>query len=206
MRVIERVIRLSVVFVILFTIDSSQSLFSKESEVNLVHNPGFEETVIGKDNELLPKNWLCYNKECSWYEKPKGKGMSKWSLDSEIVHGGKYSLKVTGDGNRGMSMQTLYAKDGIEAGKYQFKVWIKTDGAAAVIYLGHYTTGGKNISNDTFKRGGEKTVWMEISKIITTPANCGGSIKIMLSTGVPNYGEVWFDDISLVKLPPSVDI
>ena len=90
--------------------------------------------------------------------------------------------------------------------RYQFKVWIKTDGAVACIKIGYTTAEDKWIGKSlSVEGGGGQTVWMGISKIITTPANCR-IIKIMPSTWVPNYGEVWFDDISFVKLPLSVDI
>ena len=108
MRFTEKIVMLSVVFCLLFGVGFSCNLFSQENRKNLVHNPGFEEaiTVPGEEN-LLPRDWSCYNKECSWHEKPKGKGMSQWSIDNQVAHSGKHSLKVKGDGNRGMAMQTV---------------------------------------------------------------------------------------------------
>ena len=79
MRFIGKVVELSVVFCFIFGIGFSQNLFSDENNrKNLIKNPSFEKIAIGKDGELLSKDWYFYNKECSWHEMPKGKGMSKW--------------------------------------------------------------------------------------------------------------------------------
>ena len=139
--------------------------------------------------------------------------MSKATIDDQVAHSGKCSLKITGMNNRGIILSGIYlTRNYVEKagysfiGKYRVTAWIKTYGMETVdaeLKIHYYRKnkegkdtwfGGKNIG----KIQGT-TDWTKVSEIVTIPSDCD-RIEVCMATAEPNAGIAWFDDISLIKI------
>lgn len=167
-----------------------------EAKTNLAPNPGFEDGCA---------QWGGFNDRSSWYEKPKGAGMSKASVTDETSRSGKNSCLIAGSGNRGLLMQ--HYRDLAPGEKYNFSGWIKTEnmtGSKAIIDIIYY--------NKAADGGNQK--WLGACEIGALDGDSGGWIKFektlpilegtnmlvfQLRTSEPNSGKAWFDDISITK-------
>ena len=59
----------------------------------------------------------------TWYEQPKGAGMSVIEVADGEGRDGSKALKITGAGNRGIAMQVFAASKG----RYRIAGWIRTE-------------------------------------------------------------------------------
>jgi hypothetical protein len=175
------------------------SMARTETPKNLLANPGFEKTVVEKNDALLPANWDCCRQSC-WYEMPKGNGMSKVTLDAQVAHGGNFSLRIDGDDNRGIVIQHL--RNCLPGRKYKIEGWIRTqklEGAEAVLKLEYVADQNqKFLGGTTIGKIKETAEWTRVGGIVVIPAECKKVLVEVLTTS-PNRGTAWFDDISLIK-------
>ena len=162
---------------------------------NLVKNPGFE---VDKNGDGLPDSWYC--KGTGWYEKPKGEGCSKVTLDSIVKHSGDKSVCLHGDYDRGLIIQKIEVSPGTT---YKVSGWIKIEGnVRANLNMTFFKT--PDCSAGKLKKGADvgivtgPTDWRYVEKEITIPEEVRGLYFTPL-TPDPNSGLVWFDDICIQK-------
>ncbi len=160
------------------------------SRPNLVLNGSFEDGLA---------NWPWQN---SWYESPQGsgKGVSQFEVDQAISHEGKCSARVTGQGNRGIILQSV----GIRPERYRLSGWIRAKGlgtGSAAIIIEWLAEDSKWLSGmDAGQVTGEAD-WTFVSADVTPPENARMAHVDCLTRG-NNSGTVWFDDIRLIDIAP----
>ncbi|MEA3403402.1 MAG: carbohydrate binding domain-containing protein [Armatimonadota bacterium] len=159
------------------------------AEENLVSNPGFEQ---GAERWGLINNWYA----------PEGKQASPGVIDDAAAHSGRASLRIDGQGSRGLAIQSPVP---VEAGqKYRLSCWMRGESmgevrAGPLIEFwseeqGHL--GGKFIAREV------PAQWERLSEVTYAPVGSDYA-KIMCATQTENEGRVWFDDVGVsAAVPP----
>jgi len=154
---------------------------------NMLENGSFENSLEG---------WYTSH---SWYEKPPGAGLSEAKIAEGEGRDGSRALVLIGGGKRGLAMAVKPAYPG----RYRFSGWIKCEkieaGQAGV--LAEWITGeGKWISGDWAVQVKGTTDWQRFETELEAPPGTR-RIHLDLLTTEPNDGSVWFDDISMERVP-----
>lgn len=151
-------------------------------EGELIRNGGFEDglTSWGADNQ--------------WYVQGD-KGLSASSVDETGAHGGARSLKLAGDGNRGIVLQTLE----IWPDRFLASGWLRCEGlegAQATILLEWKDVAGKWLGGLPVGSVTGTSDWTRV-EIAFEPPPEAHTVSIDCLTSGPNTGAAWFDDLSL---------
>ena len=165
------------------------------AQQNLVGNPGFEEGAA---------SWGLRN---DWYATNDPKRASPAVIDAAVARSGAASLRIDGEGSRGLAIQSPL---GLDPGlKYRVGCWMKGEG------MGEARAGPliEFWSADNLHLGGKFLAqpvpadWQRVSALVYAPANTGFA-KIMCATNADNEGQVWFDDVEvrLAVPPPPVSL
>ncbi|MDD4872692.1 MAG: DUF4091 domain-containing protein [Kiritimatiellae bacterium] len=152
--------------------------------------------VLNGNFENGMDNWSIKH---DWYAKPKDSGLSLISVVEKEGHNEGKVLKISGDGKRGLAMQLIPAFPG----QYKISGWIKCqnlDTGHAGVLLEWMDTTNKWMRGDwAFKASGNKD-WQRFETVVTAPPGTR-SVHFDLITTEPNEGTVWFDDITINRIP-----
>ncbi|MCS7224158.1 MAG: DUF4091 domain-containing protein [Armatimonadetes bacterium] len=157
--------------------------------LNLLVNGNFEDGLIG---------WTTQH---HWFEfkvNGKGTGLSNWELVSDQARSGRFALKVSGSGNRGIALQALR----LPPGRYRVQGWIKTENlsqATASVLVEFLNRDGKWFDAQTAASLSGTQDWTFFEREITFPAGTF-FVHFDLLTDRPNNGTAWFDDWRLIGL------
>jgi hypothetical protein len=155
---------------------------SRAREGDLIRNGGFEDGLSG---------WAT---DHQWYVQGD-KGLSATSVDETLAHGGTRSLRIQGDGNRGIVLQNCESWPD----RFVASGWIRCeglDGAQATILLEWKDVEGKWLSGLPVGSVTGTSDWTRVEIAFDAPAEAH-SVSIDCLTSAPNKGTAWFDDLSL---------
>lgn len=166
------------------------SAWAQRSEV--LRNRGFENGA---------EHWHLQN---DWYASPKGSKASRCVIDKDVFREGSASLRIDGENNRGLAIQTpIKIKPGAQ---YRISGWVKAENLApAFAQVGvefwktgeGYWRGGKSFGKTT-----GTTDWRPFTGSFYVPTGAD-YIKVYPCTSSPNKGKAWFDELSIqLDLPP----
>ncbi len=134
----------------------------------------------------------------SWYEKPKGSGLSRITAARGQGRNGSTALEIRGAGNRGIAMRVFPAFPG----KYRVSGWIRCKNmgkSQAGVLLEWLDRKNRWMRGDHAVRVQGDTPWKHFDAVIPAPPGTR-SLHFDLLTYQPNHGAVWFDDIRLERL------
>ncbi len=178
-------------------IESVQEQTSREAlqqeEVNLIINPGFEQTLSGQ------KDWVDGIGAAGWgiwFATPGG----KVSVDNIVRHGDDQSLKI--DHSEDASARTdVTVEDGVSiigAETYLLSAWIKTEQVQGIglDFRTYYYQDGKKIGNGPAEKIKGTREWEKVEQVVEMPAEADNlRVEFMLEAG---GGVAWVDDVSLI--------
>jgi hypothetical protein len=162
-----------------------------------VVNPGFESSLPGIDGN--PEGWYSYQHA--------GPVSYKISLDADVVHGGRQSVRIDNIGPEIYGTLAQIVRGPQFAGKtVRFTAWLKTRGVtgngwskgtglALTVYAGGQTVAGTNFRKSAF---GGTTDWTRHQTTVVAPA---GTERVDIEISLTGPGTVWVDDVSLEVLP-----
>ncbi len=157
---------------------------------NLLRNPGFEQGDVG---------WSVAGH--TWYEAPKGSGLSAFGVDTTVAHTGRHSLRLNGRDNRGVGLQRVDCQPGLD---YRASAWVRTQGLGPVeagFDVGLLAADNRWIDGVAPKALTGDHDWTLLSVDFTPPPGTR-YLQLHLFTRAANRGVVWFDDIDLAPLLP----
>ena len=134
----------------------------------------------------------------SWYENPKGSGLSRIATATGEGRGGSTALKMVGAGNRGIAMRVLLGYPG----KYRVSGWIRCENmgkSGAGVLLEWLDRNNTWMSGSTVIRIQGDTPWKHFDTVVDAPPGTR-SIHFDLLSFDANRGTVWYDDITLERL------
>jgi len=168
---------------------------------NLLRNGSFEQFSVADDGRETPGQWTT---AAPWFAKPKDRGLSEVSLDKTVVFGGARALCIVGQGNRGIAWQVV--TDGFEAGdrlEMSGRVKLKDLDRGLAWMRGEFKTRKGKILGTMGAHSQKHNVgvsdWIELRAQGTVPQEAT-LLQFFLSTGEPNTGRVWFDNVELRKV------
>ena len=129
----------------------------------------------------------------TWYEQPKGAGMSVIEVADGEGRDGSKALKITGAGNRGIAMQVFAASKG----RYRIAGWIRTENlgdASAQILAEWMDEQNKWISGSPAEAVTGTADWKWVEATVDAPAGTR-SVHFDLLVNAPNSGTAWFDEV-----------
>lgn len=155
------------------------------------------ELLVNGDFAEGGKGWTFSH---TWYQKPKGSGLSKAEVVHKAGRNGSTCVRLEGKNNRGLIMQQLRTWPD----RFRISGWVKCEnlGAAEAGILVEWMEGGKArkyIAGKSTNRVRGTTDWTKVEATFETPNNAR-RFHVDLLTTAGNSGTVWFDDISLVDL------
>ncbi|MDQ1914819.1 polysaccharide lyase family 8 super-sandwich domain-containing protein [Paenibacillus sp. GD4] len=163
-------------------------------ETNLISNGGFETTVTTTRNKWVgniePVGWT------EWYASGSGKA----AIDRTIVHEGSNSVRIE---HASASRTAISGTFTVTPGqRYKLGIWIKTDNVVAAngvfARTQYLDSSGKKVGDGpaTAKLSGTND-WILKETFMTIPAGAAKlKIEPFFETGT---GNVWFDEVTLVK-------
>lgn len=160
---------------------------------NLLANPSFEEVEDG-----LAAGWRCGGFD--WYEEPEGAGLSRVEIDETVVQGpGQRSLKLIGEGNRGIVRQTLRYRPGWGR-TLRVSGWIKLQETGSATGQ----VGVTFVSEDEWlDEAGVHTSWQKstadwerFEREVPVPEDTT-HLHVHCRSVKPNSGVMWFDNVAL---------
>lgn len=154
---------------------------------NLLTNPGFENGT---------QAWIMAN---SWYAQPADAGLSPIELAPGEGRHGSAALRITGNGRRGLAMQIF----GAYPGKYRVGGWVRCQGmsaGSAGILAEWLDETNKWLAGEGPEHISGDRDWVYLEKVVEAPAGTR-SIHLDLLTSAPNDGVVWYDGISVERIP-----
>lgn len=160
------------------------------AQENLVANPGFEEGA---------ERWGLIN---NWYAQNDPKRASPGVIDESAAHSGNASLRIDGQGSRGLAIQSPLKVQA--AAKYRVSCWMKGEnmGAARAGPLIEFWNADNTHLRGRFWAEDVPQEWTRLSNVIYAPEGTAYA-KIMCATTASNDGQVWFDDVEVrLALPP----
>jgi hypothetical protein len=151
-------------------------------ERELLRNPGFEE--IG---EAGPVGW-------TWGD--------EWTVETELPHSGRYSMRVMIPGPEERSSSSLATEVGVTPNTpYGVSMWMRTKGSAPHLYIEQYDAAGNPRATHpqiTVSHARYNADWFRLSHEFTTAPFCR---KIRVRTCLwQQTGTAWIDDVSVVCL------
>ena len=166
---------------------------------NLLQNPSFEDLDDGKIAHWPTRH--------SWYEDPRGSGLSEVVPDDSVFQGaGHRSLKIVGTGNRGLARQVL-TYDPAWGARMKLAGWIRlqdTGSACARIGVEFLDADGKWLGQAGVATDWRKSTadWELFEREFEVPE---GTRHLVFNCGTDkaNEGIVWFDNVSLEALAPT---
>ncbi len=156
---------------------------------NLLTNGDFEDDLTG---------WTIFH---PWYEfktNGKGTGLSRWEVTSDSPKSGRFCIKVTGSGNRGIALQRLK----LPPGRYRIWGWIRTQNlhsASASVLIEFLNRDGRWFDAVTAASLSGTNDWTFFEKEIVFPPDTVW-VHFDLLTDRPNDGIAWFDDWRLIGI------
>jgi len=153
-------------------------------------------SILNGSFENDMENWSIKH---DWYAKPKDAGLSTASIAVKEGQNESKALKIMGNGRRGLVMQIITAYPG----QYKVTGWIKCQklsaGQAGILFEWIDKTNKWMRGDWAFKVSGDSD-WQRFETIVTAPP-ATRSVHIDLLTTEPNNGSVWFDEITVDRLP-----
>jgi hypothetical protein len=134
----------------------------------------------------------------TWYEQPKGAGLSEVVVADGEGRGGGRAIKIIGGGKRGITMQVMPAY----VGKYRAAGWIKCEnmtGAEAQIIVEWIGKENKWLSGEAVGKLSGTQDWQHFEATVEPPKGTR-SVHVDLLTTAPNNGTAWFDDIQFERV------
>lgn len=154
---------------------------------SMLHNGDFERGLVG------------WSTNHAWYERPAGAGLSEVVIAEDEGRDGGAALKIIGGGKRGIAMQSHRGYPG----RYRVTGWIRCEnlqpGRAGVL-MEWIDRDNEWMSGDWAVEVSGDQDWMAFDTVLEAPHRTR-SIRFFLLTSDPNDGTVWFDDITLERLP-----
>lgn len=145
-------------------------------------NPGFEDGLA---------SWTTGH---TWYV-GEGRGLSEVTADTASARSGNASLRITGDGNRGIAVQAI----GAFQDTYRVSGWLRCEGlgdAQATILIEWIAEDGTHLGAEAAGSVTGTAGWTHVEKLIDSPPNAV-TMLVDLLTSSPNSGTAWFDDIAV---------
>lgn len=152
--------------------------------------------IVNGDFEKGLDNWSTNH---SWYEQPKGAGLSEVVIADGEGHDGGKTLKLVSKGNRGIVMQVFAAYPG----RYKVSGWIRCQGlgdARAGVLLEWMARDNKWLRGDWAVEVTGDQEWKRFETVLEAHPDTR-SVHFDLIVTSPNNGTVWFDDIACERLP-----
>ncbi len=169
----------------------------EEKVENLLKNPGFED-VEQRGPQKVSKDWNL----------SKG-GDVEILLDEQIVHGGKYSMRMFAVRPEGNNMSAGIWQKGIKVvpgKKYMLSAWVKAEGlkragwpGSIVVQFNCINSEDKRVMLYECKTDAMDTKeWKHITCTEVIPADAV-SVNITCMWGNNKDGTIWFDDLVFQK-------
>lgn len=142
------------------------------------------------------QDWSVRN---TWYEKPKGAGLSEVLVAPGEGYQAASALKILGNGKRGIAMQNMP----VFPGRFHVTGWVKcenlTAGKAGILaeWIGRDR---KYLRGEMVGETSGTADWKLLDKIIEAPPEAR-SVHLDLLTTEPNRGAVWFSHVTFERLP-----
>jgi hypothetical protein len=164
---------------------------------NLLQNADFEKGAEG------------WSSGHTWYEQPKGAGLSAVQAVPGEGRDGSVALRLEGRANRGLVMQVFAAYPG----RYLVSGWLRVEGlegASASVLCEWMDAKGTWMRGDTAGTATGTTEWIHFETEVEAPPGTR-LVHLDLLTSGANSGRAWFDDVAMVRrpgsgLPPAVPV
>lgn len=171
--------------------DIGKTLASSKGAVNLLENPGFEESANAKGT---PAGWLSYD---------------KWrfgEIDRDVYRSGQSSLRVRASGVAHRHGVGAYQMLEYEKGmSYVFTAWVRSElqGTPAVMTVSCYGEGDKWLKA-YYLRVTEPTDWKQKEIVVDASWIAEGTVEFRIGLWLEQKegatGSAWFDDVRFSKL------
>lgn len=154
--------------------------------------------LLNGDFEAGLEGWPHTN---AWYAKPAGAGVSEALAAPGEGRGGGAAVKLVGGGLRGIMLQSRPAYPG----RYRVRGWARCEGlgeARGGILIEWMGPDGWMAGEQVLTIGGDSD-WTAVDTIVTAPPRTR-AVHFDLLTLTPNDGTIWFDEVSMERLPSNL--